>query len=560
VLLVLACLIPRAWAAWRWEVLWGDSLVYLRASEALDQGDLPRALDDLGLNLYPLILCGLHRLPIDWTAAASGWSLLMACAAVLPLWGWIRRQFNDRVAVAACLCYAFQGQFVANAPLILRDATFWFLWAATLYSLWRAIVEIRLAWFLAAGAALTLAVYTRSEGWLLVVPLLGWSAGRCWKKAEGELSVVSRQLSVVGCQLQRTTDNGRRAPIPCPLTPDPADRNGRSPLTPSSLHLRLAAGVLLCLAMVPATLVAVNMTCLREHPRWELLRPRHVQIIWQWWRSQAADAARPAPPAAGAAVAASPAPPSPHGSPAALNWKLVERCVRGHTYVGALLMLVGLCLHGRLLLRRDHLALAAMNILLLVLIRIRHAQEGSDVRYFMPMVLAGLPWMALGFFGIVAAAAKRLSPWIGASPARYALLLGALAVLAAALGVVDGRPSAGRVREIHRQMAMGRWLLDRVGPGQVVGGSAKGLELMAYYAQARATRRFAVPRAEALPAVVAAADADAVLLRPEDMSGYAPAAEAPAGASQMLSQLGYRRIALEDLPPDCDMMAVLIRR
>ena len=57
------------------------------------------------------------------------------------------------MALAACLCYAFQGKLVANSPLIIRDPTFWFLMALTFYAMWRAVVGIRLGWFLATGLA-----------------------------------------------------------------------------------------------------------------------------------------------------------------------------------------------------------------------------------------------------------------------------------------------------------------------------------------------------------------------------------------------------------------------
>ena len=37
-----------------------------------------------------------------------------------------------------------------------------------------------------------------------------------------------------------------------------------------------------------------------------------------------------------------------------------------------------------------------MNLLLLVISRIRYWTAGLDLRYFMPMVIVGIPWMALG--------------------------------------------------------------------------------------------------------------------------------------------------------------------
>ena len=47
-------------------------------------------------------------------------------------------------------------------------------------------------------------------------------------------------------------------------------------------------------------------------------------------------------------------------------------------------------------LRSKHLTLLAMNVLLLTISGIRYKTLGLDLRYFMPMVIVGLPWMALG--------------------------------------------------------------------------------------------------------------------------------------------------------------------
>ena len=267
--LLLACLLPRAVAAWNWDVLWSDSLHYLRASVALENGDLQKGFAELGLNLFPIILIPLRHMGTDWHVAGKLWSVLMATVTVLPLWGWARRQFDDRIAFAACLCYAFQGKLVAISPLIIRDSTFWFLFSLTLYCSWRAVTEGRLSMHLAAGAALTLAGYTRTEGWILVVPIIGWAAAR-WS-----VGSVSR--------------------------------------------LRLAGGAVLCLSVVPLSITALNLTWLRDCPRWELVRHRHLEIGKEWWQNQKAQSGPPAlaetpSPAAAAGHPLGPAASAPTGA------------------------------------------------------------------------------------------------------------------------------------------------------------------------------------------------------------------------------------------------------
>src|SRR5208282_5168338 len=133
VLLLLACLVPRAVAAWKWDILWGDSLRFRYASILLEQGDFEHGFAEFGLNVYTIILIPLRHLGIDWQIAGKWFGVLVASATVLPLWGWLRRMFDDRLAVIACLVYAFHGKLIAVSPLIIRDSTFWFLLTLVLY-------------------------------------------------------------------------------------------------------------------------------------------------------------------------------------------------------------------------------------------------------------------------------------------------------------------------------------------------------------------------------------------------------------------------------------------
>jgi 4-amino-4-deoxy-L-arabinose transferase-like glycosyltransferase len=546
-LLLLACLIPRVWAAWNWKILWGDALLYLHASEALNQGDLHGAFSEFGLNLYTVILAGLLRLGDDWQTIARCWSVAMATLAVLPLWGWIRRMFDDRTALIACLAYAFHGKLVSIAPLIIRDSTFWFLFASALYCLWRAIVELRLRWFLAAGAAITLALHTRTEGWLLLVVLLGWSAGR-FVSTKGD-------------------------------------------------RLRLVAGTVLCLVLIPLSLEAVNAMWLRGDPQWDWMRPQHVRILKDWWQSWDAKPAEPAAPppqkpfqdpvlagenerlgpgaetasriarpphesAAPAPPAASPPMPTPagpveelsygsevwsrHWSTATFNRKLLIRLVRGYTYVGGLLTLLGMFVGWRVVLRREHLVLLLMGLILLAMIRVRYVLAGIDIRYFMPIVLLSLPWMARGVIEIAA--------WFARLGRPRAICCG-LAVLTIWGSLADaGLPGA---RLMEGQAAIGQWIHERLGPDRRIGGYFLGLDMVAYYAKGKNDgyidphlydRQDAIDRFGRL-------DADVLLVSLE-----CPDAEVCAAlASRIEEKYSYVRVRAEQLPKNCNEVIVLIR-
>ncbi len=228
--LLLFCLAIQVWTASRWHVIWPDTVDYLRVSQALDRGD-PRPLaDQFGLNPYPLVLVLLHRAGLDWLWAGQCWSMAMTGLVVLPLWGWLRRQFDDRVALIGCLLYALHPKLMIHGPLVIRDPTFWFLLVLTLYLGWRAVLELKPWLFCATGVAWALAAFTRTEGLLLAAPLGLWCVFR-WPAVAGQ----------------------RRR--------------------------RLVLGGLLCAAMLPAWVLLMNVTLLRSCPHWVWIRHVHLEMI-----------------------------------------------------------------------------------------------------------------------------------------------------------------------------------------------------------------------------------------------------------------------------------------
>ena len=548
-LLLAACLIPRAVAAWNWDVLWGDSLHYRYASICLEQGDFKQGFAEFGLNIYPLILIPLRHLAVDWQIAGKCFGVLVASCTVLPLWGWLRRMFDDRLAVIACLVYALHGKLIAISPLIIRDSTFWLLLVLTLYYVWRAVGELRIGFFLAAGVMLTLAVHTRTEGWLLLIPLLGWGACR-WSTSKGK-------------------------------------------------RLRLAVGTLLCMAVIPAAVSVVNFTWLREHPRWEFLRAAHLKVAIDWLNSLAGthlpvpdpDSLEPVqdpilspalppvlPPALPSLAAASPAekpaaradPPSfpavlvPAFVPRELStsvwvltFKHLERSAKGCTWVGSLLLLLGLACGWRIFLRPEHLTLLCMNLLLLVVSWIRYRTAGLDLRYFMPIVIVGLPWMALGLEYLVAAARWLLERRGELSPRALRLLAGSVVALAVACSLLDAPlPAAAAMR---KHAIVGRYIGNLAGPEPALAGNLDHLSMDTFYANGHVVGIIwprdclMVPMPEALTQ----RKADVVVLWNYENLAH----EYLALIEQRLTAYcGYRRVDAKELPARQDELMVFVRK
>lgn len=235
--LLAAALICRVAAACWWgDLLWADSVFYWQLSQALQRGDFSQVFQSLGLNVYPVILLWLDRLGtwlgLDWTVVGKCWSVLIATLAVLPFWGWARRLFPERIACWSSLFFAIHPHLVGYSPLIIRDPTYWFLFNLALYLSCRAVLEAKWWLFLGAGGALGLAMYTRTEGILLGAVMVGWAL---WQAAANP----------------------------------PA-------------RWRVLGGMILALAIVPLGVVVINLTWLREHPRWEWGRLPLLQRIWKW--------------------------------------------------------------------------------------------------------------------------------------------------------------------------------------------------------------------------------------------------------------------------------------
>ena len=352
--------------------------------------------------------------------------------------------------------------------------------------------------------------------------------------------------------------------------------------------MRLAMGALLCVAVIPAAVTVVNFTWLRENPRWEFLRTSHLELAVEWWNSASGmhvrvpRADRVLPPqelvlptipkvaSTGLEKPAVKGPPPPFSSllvPGSipieqstpswiLTFKLLERLAKACTWIGGFLLLVGLAGSWRLFLRPEHLTLCCLNLLLLVIMRIRYGTAGIDLRYFMPMVIVGVPWMALGLEHFIAAVGWLLQRRGVVWPQAMRGLAGTLIVLAVAFSFLDGpMPAAAYMR---KRAALGHWILNHARPEPALAGNLDRLTADTFYCNGRVIGTFG-PRdclIVPMPAAISERSADVIVLWNKENLGHEHLDE----IQRRVAYYGYRPANAKELPTAEDELMVFVRK
>ncbi len=417
--MLLLCLVPRLWMAGLVRSVCHDGYYYISAAAACRDGEWVYAFNYLNLNIFPLILVSVQSLGLTWIAAGKLWSALISSLAVLPMFGWVRRLFSDRVAWAACFLYAVHPEFVEFSIEPVRDPTFWFLFNLCLYTTWCAVSEAKLRWFLTGGLTLALAVHTRSEGWLLILPwgIWGIRQGMLWP--------------------------GRRR--------------------------RLLGGSALWLAITPALVVLINITVLHDEPDWQWGRLGHFVMGWHW----AKEKLHLAPVGSADAIAAwnrkqdprtgrlaTPAPPARRKPITFLRY--LKQFASAFEQVNLGLLICGLYWSGREFWNWDRSALLAVALALAGGVWILYEKSGLlNGRYFYPVYLALIPFCAAGLLAVLERLKERAErssrTWLKPSYSAAFMIL-----LLLSLGWTDAFTTYHASRE--REAELGVQLAKTYGP------------------------------------------------------------------------------------------------
>ena len=443
VLLFLLCLTPRIIMALSLDVMCPDGAFFVECAQHLSDGNGAPLPGNYDLNVYPLVLATVHHLGFDWENAGKTWGVLCASLVVLPLFGWIRRMFDQRVAVVSCLLYAVHPKLIEWSPELVRESTFWLFFTCAIYGMWRAVTEVRPLWFGFSGIATALAVHTRFEGWFLFLILGLWSLWRLLALAH------ERRWLVTGV----------------------------------AIHL-------LCLPLVLVALMSAY-----GHSRWHWGSFHRLQMVTCWLgitdapttgpptldvppKPSAADppaveSTHPPtenPPVAATVAATTPAPhPPPRSAPNAESkttsevlWDLLHTLERGFTPLFGGLMVIGHLFIWRMWLRRDVQPLFYWCLVTIagMWVHLWASQESSS-RYAMAMVLLSIAvcvdrHSAIGRFG-------------GPRGRPHQRQGSAAAASRSRRGVVGGDDDRGLGRRLHQQVprSPGPRRTRRMDPGGV---------------------------------------------------------------------------------------------
>ena len=429
--LVLLTVLPRILLASTLSAYCDDAYYYLWVAEMWEQGRTLTALQSLNVNVYPLILWGLQQTGMSPTTAGVVWGVSISGLTVLPLYGLLRRMFDDRIAAVSLLLFAVHPSLMELSVEPIRDSTFWFLFVLSLYGLYRAVEFRGGMWAVVGGIGFALAVHTRTEGWVLVIPLMLWPA--FWSE-----TAVSwrRRLLRIGM-----------------------------------------AG-----SMVPAFLLTINLTLLHDHDRWEWGRFAPLQNFVDWLRSDVSreriELERQRRDRRGSEVEgrelkiggrAHPRlamiAPVPLASDAPLARTRPDQVFvylnlfgENFEYVNLLLLLPGSILLTREMWRGDRLAMTLIFLAICGMVWIRLVQVGTiNGRYFLTAYLMALPTEAVGIVWLV-----RLGTSAVSSPRRRSLVpAGVYGFLMAFF--LAGAFTGGQQQRIE-QRELGEWLRSRYGP------------------------------------------------------------------------------------------------
>jgi hypothetical protein len=244
-----------------------------------------------------------------------------------------------------------------------------------------------------------------------------------------------------------------------------------------------------------------------------------------------------------------------------LAWHYLRKQTDAFGVLGGSLAMLGLWLHRRTLARRDQVAVCLMSGVNFAAIAV-HQWQSHDIigRYFFPIVLVTMPYIALAVLELATFLSRRLARFELLARRRWATPRGALVGLTGllvAIGCLDATTNNFDSRRQRRDL--GQWVLAHLGPNQlIVGPETRELMLM-HYSQGRYCGLLTSDMDSPWFRHIMQVDPIGLVVIWKDRPASPAAALAARFRSDPQLQPPYQAVPAEQLPASCRRLTVLVR-
>jgi 4-amino-4-deoxy-L-arabinose transferase-like glycosyltransferase len=175
ILIILAGIAVRAFAAIFTYVTNPDGMLYIQQAKAIYNGDrmLLRSCASF-VSSYPFLIAAVHWIFPSWIDSARVVSVFFGSMTLIPLYGLLRRFVDEQTGYLCVLLYAFMPVLVGGSADLVRDPICWFFLVSGLYFfVWQletgATFRRRLFYLISSYFLFLMAGWARPEAFMVLI-------------------------------------------------------------------------------------------------------------------------------------------------------------------------------------------------------------------------------------------------------------------------------------------------------------------------------------------------------------------------------------------------------
>ena len=165
-LLFVAALLPRIFVLFQPNIITTDGVFYIEMAKAFSEGRYTGVPRDY-FTLYPMMIYFVQRILGDWELSGQLISITLGALTVVPVFLLGRSLYSEKVGWFSAIFYITLPNFVQFDSQVLRDPTYWFFVAFSLWFVWEGLLRKRLIFFGLASISAGLGAITRVDGFVL---------------------------------------------------------------------------------------------------------------------------------------------------------------------------------------------------------------------------------------------------------------------------------------------------------------------------------------------------------------------------------------------------------